>query len=103
MREEPDKTIQVSMWLRVENNSKFVRGKTKVRKLIEDWILSEYDAVKLDKDGWEYTLTIPYRTDEELDKIIYDDILQQADSIADRYNCFIETDISAIDNPERIW
>ncbi len=33
---------------------------------------------KPDKDGHRYILTIPYETDEELDRIIYDDILWQA-------------------------
>ena len=36
-------------------------------------------------DGWEYKLSIPYQTDEELDAIIYDDILGEADRIADNY------------------
>ena len=47
---------------------------------------------KLEKDGSEYELTIPYSTDEELDNIIYD-IYQEMGSTADYKNCFIEADI----------
>lgn len=53
-----EKTLQVSLWLRVENNSKFVRGKTKVRQRIEETILSRYNMQKEREDGWDYTLTI---------------------------------------------
>lgn len=47
-------------------------------------------------------LTIPYHTDEELDEII-EDILAEAESIADRYNCFTEGDVVALDDPTLIW
>lgn len=96
------KSIKVQLWLRVENNSKFVRGKSRVRKHIEDFILSEYDMKKPDKDGWEYELTIPYENDKELDDKI-NRILQEMDSEADMRNCFIETDITAMDGSDRSW
>jgi len=47
----------VILWLRVENNNKFTRGKTKVRADIENYVLSDYKMKKTDKDGWEYKLT----------------------------------------------
>ncbi len=53
---------------------------------------------KPDKDGWEYILTIPYKTDEDLDRIIYDDILGEAHSIADLRNGFIEADVVSLDD-----
>ncbi|MGD9731496.1 MAG: recombinase family protein [Desulfamplus sp.] len=96
------KSIKVQLWLRVENNSKFVRGKSRVRKHIEDFILSGYDMKKPDKDGWEYELTIPYENDKELDDKI-NRILQEMDSEADMRNCFIETDITAMDGSDRSW
>jgi DNA invertase Pin-like site-specific DNA recombinase len=41
-QEHPDeKTIQVELWLRVDNNNKFVRGKTESRQIIEDVVLSK--------------------------------------------------------------
>ncbi|MBF0303951.1 MAG: recombinase family protein, partial [Desulfamplus sp.] len=96
------KSIKVQLWLRVENNSKFVRGKSKVRKHIEDFILSEYDMKKPDKDGWEYELTIPYENDKDLDDKI-NSMLQEMDSEADMRNCFIEADVTAMDGSERSW
>ncbi|MBF0231067.1 MAG: recombinase family protein [Desulfamplus sp.] len=96
------KSIKVELWLRVENNSKFVRGKSKVRKHIEDFILSEYDMKKPDKDGWEYELTIPYENDKDLDDKI-NSMLQEMDSEADMRNCFIEADVTAMDGSDRSW
>ena len=54
-------------------------------------------------DGWEYELSIPYQTDEELDAIIYDDILAEAERVADSRHCFTEANVSAIDDPDRSW
>jgi hypothetical protein len=54
------------------------------------------------KDRGEYLLSIPYDTDEELDKTIYD-ILGEAASTADDRHCFIETDVMAVDDPDRSW
>ncbi|MBF0302666.1 MAG: recombinase family protein, partial [Desulfamplus sp.] len=96
------KSIKVQLWLRVENNSKFVRGKSKVRKHIEDFILSEYDMKKPDKDGWEYELTIPYENDKDLDDKI-NSMLAEMDSEADMRNCFIEADVTAMDGSDRSW
>jgi hypothetical protein len=48
-------------------------------------------------------LTIPYETDAELDRIIYEDILAEAHRIADLRNGFIEADVVAADDPERSW
>lgn len=97
------KVMTVSLWLRVENNSKFVRGKKKAREEIEASVLSRYGMAKDPEDGCEYTLTIPYETDEELDTIIYQDILGEADRIADLRNCFIEGDATSLDDPDRSW
>jgi hypothetical protein len=97
------KIMKVCLWLRVENYNKYIRGKTKVRDEIERWVLAPYQMEKHSPDGWEYDLSIPYQTDEELDAIIYDDIIGEADRIADSRNCFIEADVSAVDDPDRQW
>ena len=89
--------------LRVENNSKFVRGKTKAREEIERYVLSHYHLEKPQKDGWEYVLAIPYQTDEELETIIYRDILQEAAFHADIRHCFIEADVVSLNDPDRFW
>ncbi len=98
----PPKTLKVTLHLRVENNSKFVRGKKRSREDIERFVLSHYGMRKLDPNGWEYELTIPYETDTELDNTIYS-LLQEASSIADDRNGFIEAEVIAQDGSERYW
>lgn len=66
------KTTKVILWLQVENNNKFVRGKGKSRQHIENYILADYNAKKLERDGWEYELTFQYTDDEDLERQIYD-------------------------------
>lgn len=98
----PAQTLRVALYLRIENNSKFVRGKSKARSWIEQSVLQPYGMEKPYKDRSDYFLTIPHHTNEELDKIIgY--ILQEADAIADSYHCFIEADVQALDGSERSW
>src|SRR5712692_3017106 len=92
----------VNLWLRVENNNKFVRGRTKAREEIEESVLRRYQMQKLSPDRSEYLLTIPYETDKELDDII-SDILRDADNTADYRHCFIEADVQSVDDPDRSW
>ena len=99
----PKKTMRVELYLQVENNNKFVRGKTRSREEIEWDVLSRYQMEKPDKDRGRYLLTIPYETDEELDRIIYDDILREAHFIADLRHGFIEADVISLDDPDRSW
>lgn len=100
---EPKKVIKVRLWLRVENNNKFIRGKSKVRAEIEQWVLQQFGMEKLQKDGYEYLLSIPYDTEEELERIIYNEIYAEMESIADYRHCFIEGDMRDVDDPERSW
>jgi hypothetical protein len=101
-QEKPQKTLQVELYLWVENNSKFVRGKSKARAQIEALILSQY-AMEKHPSSCEYTLTISYDTDEELERIICDEILREADRLADMRYCFIEADVRALDGSDRHW
>lgn len=102
-RPKQPKTMKVLLYLAVENNSKFVRGKNKSRAEIEQDVLSRYQMEKLSKDGWEYHLTIPYETDEDLDRILYDDILREAHRIADSRYGFVEADVRSVEDPDRSW
>lgn len=102
-KKQTGKVMKVQLWLRVENNNSFVRGKNKSRADIERDVLRQFTMEKPDKDGGVYILSIPYKTDKELDGIIYNDILGEAQSIADMRNGFIEADIFSLDNPERSW
>jgi hypothetical protein len=53
--------------------------------------------------GWAYILTIPYESDEGLDRIIYDSILKEAAFLADCRHCFIEADMRSLEAPDRSW
>ena len=94
--------IDVELWLRVENNSKFVRGKTKARAWIEDSVLRRYAMRKPDANRSDYILTLVYDTDADLDATIYD-ILREVDGIADLHHCFTEADVRALDGSDRSW
>ncbi|MGG1441055.1 hypothetical protein ABE354_03180 [Brevibacillus laterosporus] len=59
----------------MENNSKFVRGKGKVRENIENDLQYRY---KMEVDRGEYVLHIPYATKEALEKTAYDIIGQMS-------------------------
>ncbi len=96
------KTLKVTLHLQVENNNKFVRGKKRSREDIERNVLSHYGMRKPDPKGWDYELTIPYKTAKDLDDTIYG-ILQEASSIADDRNGFIEAEVTAQDGSERYW
>lgn len=82
-------TAKIRMELRVENNSKFIRGKGKVRKDIEQFLKDYY---KMEIIGDEYIIYVSYTTVEELKKTVYD-ILEEMNSDADMRNCFIEADL----------
>jgi hypothetical protein len=98
----PRKVMQVTLWLVVENNNKFVRGKKKARETIEDLVLSRYGMPRAQRGGPAYTLSIPYEIDEELDEIV-SDILREADNAADDRHCFIEADVQSLEEPDRSW
>ncbi len=102
VRPDTLRRIDVELWLRVENNSKFVRGKTKARAWIEDSVLRRYAMRKPDANRSDYILTLTYGTDAELDATIYD-ILREADQIADLHYCFTEADVRALDGSDRSW
>jgi DNA invertase Pin-like site-specific DNA recombinase len=96
-----EKTIKVKLWLRIERNNKYVRGMKKSRELIESVDLYPYKMKKSASDDWEYILTIPYTTDEELDELIYD-LYREMESTANGYNCWTEANISSLDG-KRSW
>lgn len=87
------------MYLYVENNNKFVRGRKKAQEWIEGFVLAPY---LVRKNGADYTLHIPYENDAELDRII-EDLFAEAWSSADHRNCFIEGHARDLDNEERYW
>lgn len=93
------KTTTVTLWLRVENNNKFARGRKRARANIEAFHLRRYGMKKL--NDVEYELTVSYEGDAHLDKQIYD-LLQELDEEADMRHCFIEADVRE-NGTDRSW
>jgi hypothetical protein len=85
----------------VENNNKWVRGKKRARQDIEYYVLSDYKMKRLNKDSWDYEITVEYDNEKDLDDTIYN-IYSEMQSHADMRNCFIEADISD-KNSDRRW
>ena len=92
-------TTTVNLWLQVENNSKFVRGKKRAREEIERYCLSDYQMKKL--RDWEYELTFLYRDEAHLDKQVYA-LLDEMESHADARHCFTETNVQEL-GTDRHW
>lgn len=95
------KTTKIILWLQVENNSKFVRGKSTSRKNIEDYFLSDYAAKKMSKDSWEYELTFQYEDDSDLERQI-EELTVNISNEADLRNGFIECHYTEVGS-ERTW
>ena len=93
------KTSTIKLWLRVENNSKFVRGKKRARENIEQFHLRRYGMKRL--NDCEYELTFAYEDDADLDKQV-DDLLQEIEREADLHPCFIEADLRE-QGTDRSW
>lgn len=94
-------TTTVDLWLRVENNSKFVRGKSRVRAEIEEMLERDHRMKKGRRGEYEITIEFDPSKPNSLDEAI-DDLLREMSSMADLRNCFIETD--AVERgTERSW
>ncbi|MCY1460897.1 hypothetical protein D9M71_784940 [compost metagenome] len=83
----------------MENNSKFVRGRKRAKENIERYCLEPYGMKRLESGNYE--LTIPYGSDDELDKTVYD-LLTEIGQEADMRNCFIEA-VAWEEGTERRW
>lgn len=93
------KIAAVVLILRVENNSKFVRGKKRAIESIERYVLGPCGAKRL--PSGEYEMKIPYSTDEGLDKIV-DELLRDIFLEADQRNCFSESE-ARLEGTDRQW
>ena len=94
------RTATVLLWLRVENNNKFVRSKKRVIEGLDRYLRHQY-AAKLRPSG-QYQLKVPYHTDEELDRTM-EDLLQHIAFEADLRNCFSESDAQLEGSDDRTW
>jgi len=94
------KTATVLLWLSIENNSQFVRGKKRVKETLVRYLQQRYSATLL--PSGQYQLRVPYRTDEELDSTM-EDLLQYIASEADLRHCFSESDAQLEGADDRTW
>lgn len=98
---EPLKEATIKLWLSVENNNKFIRRKTKVRKEIENYCLARYKVQKVRPDGYDYVLRIPYEDEANLEWEIHW-LRAEMHDIADQDCCFIEVNLRE-EGTERYW
>jgi DNA invertase Pin-like site-specific DNA recombinase len=94
------RTATVLLSLRVENHTKFGRGKKRVTEGLDHYLHHQY-AAKLRPSG-QYQLQVPYRTDEDLDRTM-EDLLQHIASEADLRNCFSESEAQLEGSDDRTW
>ena len=94
-----ERIATITLFLAVENNSKFVRGRKRAKENIERYCLEPYGMKRLESGNYE--LVIPYRNDDELDKTVHD-LLTEVRQEADMRNCFIEADAWE-EGTERRW
>lgn len=84
-----ERVATVTLRLAVVNNSKFVRGRKRATENIERYCLEPYGMKRLETGHYE--LTIPCRTDDELEKTVHD-LLTEISQEADMRSCFVEMD-----------
>lgn len=87
LAESGKKTTTVTLWLRVENNNRYGRGRKRSLEAIESLVLVHYQ-VKTPAEC-QYEVTFTYEDDDDLDNQIYD-LLNQCQRFADLYNCSTE-------------
>lgn len=93
------KLATIRLTLRIENNSKFVRGKKRACEDIERYCLAEYDG-KLLPSG-DYELKVPYSSDDHLDQRMHE-LLGDIASQADDRHCFSESE-ARMEGTDRDW
>ena len=87
-----EKTAQILMSIRVENNNKFVRGKKKARENIEKY-LDYYNMQKISSKDDDYIIFVKYKDIDDLKNDVYE-IFRESENEADLKNCFTEGEAS---------
>jgi len=98
---ENDQPKIATIWLsmRVENNSKFVRGKKRALADIEQYCLARYDSKELPRG--DYELKVPFGSVEQLDRRM-NELLTEIAMEADSRNCFAECE-ARMEGSDRHW
>lgn len=96
---DQSKVATIVLILRIENNSKFVRGKKRTIEHIESFYFDEYETRRL--SSGEYELKIPYDTDKDLDETVNELLSDIALDANDRH-CFSESE-ARMEGTDRYW
>jgi hypothetical protein len=96
------RSIRLELWLRVENNSKWVRGKARSLREIERGLFWRFDAKQPNPHRGVYQLTLTYSSEEDLERQI-DELLREMHFTAELRNGFVEADLTEIGGQERNW
>lgn len=86
---KPVVQTRLTVHLYIERNSKFVRGKSKAGRWIEQFCLSQYQMRPLDGPRTRYEILMPFAAGPELERAIQELISEMHDQ-ADLCNCFVE-------------
>lgn len=97
----PPKVATIRLTLRIENSSKFVRGKKQETRAGRHRALlpEEYEAERL--PNGEYMLKVPYNSDDDLDTRM-SELLSDISSEAGDRHCFSESD-ARMEGTDRHW
>lgn len=90
----------VTLWLRVENNNSYGRGRKRSLEAIDMLVLSHYDVKTLSQ--CQYEIALAYKDDADLDSQIHE-LLNGCQRFADLYNCSTEGTEVVEKGTDRIW
>jgi integrase/recombinase XerD len=90
----PKREVTVLLKLKVEDRTLAGRSKAKVRKEIENRVLSKYQMVKIAKRG-EYDLTIPFEREDEVAAIV-SEMLWEMETLAELEDCSVESEVVGV-------
>ena len=94
---------RLTLSLRLQVLRRGSNGKKKAHEEIERQVFSCFPVQKLHDKEDEYLIAVGHATDEQLDRIINEQILEQVKSIARDRHCYVECELHKVDDPERSW
>jgi len=94
------KTTTVTLWLRVENNNSYGRGRKRSLEAIELLVLPHYDLKTISE--CQYEVSFKYENNSDLDEQIYA-LLRECQRFADLYNCSTEGTDVVENGTDRSW
>lgn len=98
--DNPEQHLSATLWVPVQNGSKFTRGKKKVREEIAWLVECDYDGKVLDNN--EYSLTLIYNDEADLKEQI-DDLFDEIYRAAEIRNCVVDDITLVSDTTGKYW